>query len=167
MGQWIKLFVDIATWRRGPQDLPPSRALLYIVVVLYVLMGVVQIRIFDLETHSMPLYLVADATIWVGGIWLLLTLFRKQPRFLQTTAATLGCMTLLGVLDIVMYFVTVAVDPGSRVPDAWQLCRILLACAVVGRIFKAAFDTALFTGIGLVITMLLCADFLTMPLVKG
>src|SRR5512138_971737 len=144
MRQWFKLFLEIAIWRRGPQDLPASPALLGLVAFLYAAMDVIQLHIFRLEVRSLAAYLLIDVGILMAWLWFLLALFRKRDRFLQTASAVFGTGVLIGVLDIVMFAIQFMIDPREPIPDVWQLGRFILTAAIVGRILMISVETGLF-----------------------
>src|SRR5689334_17492712 len=103
MRQWLKLFLEIVIWRRGPQDLPASPALLGLAAFLYAVIDVVELHVFPAKVRSLPAYLLIDLGVLLAWLWFLLALFRKRDRFLQTASAVLGVSVLLGAIDIVMF----------------------------------------------------------------
>jgi hypothetical protein len=47
--QFLKVFLDIVLWRRGPQDLPNSGLLVVITLVAYELVNLVQIALMEVS----------------------------------------------------------------------------------------------------------------------
>jgi hypothetical protein len=166
MRQWLKLFLEIALWRRGPQDLPASPALLGLLAFLYAVVDVIQLHIFRLEVRSLAAYLVVDLGILMAWLWFLLALFRKRDRFLQTASAVLGTSVLIGMLDVVMFAVQFMIDPRQPISEVWQLGRFILTAAIIGRILMIAIETGLFTGIGLMLAIALSTELAMHPILK-
>ncbi len=123
MQQFLRIFIDIVLWRRGPQDLPASGLLLAITLAAYVLVGVVQLALLDEPGATWLVYLLADPVLLALFVWLLLRLYGHAERFQQTATAVLGTGALLGVA-----LVPAAADPGNRL----RARPGLAGCAGVG-----------------------------------
>jgi hypothetical protein len=108
----IFAFVDIMLHRRGPEDLPSSKFLFWLLL-------------------ATSLGVELAVTLWVGGrgrtiavailgtifnvwfVWALLRTFNRERRFLQTISAVLGADVILSVLHA-------PVVPFIEVPDPEQ-----------------------------------------------
>jgi hypothetical protein len=93
----ILAFVDIMLHRRGPEHLPSSKFLVWLLLVVSV---VVELAILfanegTMRTAAVTL-LVALLDVWF--VWALLRTFNRQRRFLQTMSALLGAETILNVM---------------------------------------------------------------------
>ena len=88
--KFLRIFLDIVLWRRGPQDLPVSSLLLAVTVAAYVAVSVVQLALLDEAASSWLFFLVVDPLLLGAWIWLLLRLYGKSERFLQTATAVFG-----------------------------------------------------------------------------
>ena len=96
MLQFLKVFVDIVLWRRGPQDLPVSSLLLGLAVAAYVVVSVLQLALLDEPAAAWIMFVVLDPLLLAAGLWLLLRLFDKTGRFVQAATAVFGTGAVLG-----------------------------------------------------------------------
>jgi hypothetical protein len=146
----IKVFWDIARWRRGPRDLPASPALLAVVAVLYLCANVALTRLVDGPVLALTRG-VADLGFTLAAFWLCLVVGQRAHRVLQTLTAVLGTGTLVTVPAIALAAVGQQLGPPG--PDAAALTLLLLLpvliwqVAVLAHIVQQALDAPLVTGI--------------------
>jgi hypothetical protein len=147
--QFLKVFLDIVLWRRGPQDLPNSGLLVVLTLVAYELVNLVQIALMEVSIAELLLYLVVDPLMLMGGLWLVMMLFGRRDRWAQTVSAVLGCTALLALVVSVPMVLLVGPRMAGNPPAALQLLALGLVIAfilVVGRIIQLATDSNLLTG---------------------
>ena len=154
MKQLLQTFVDIALWRKGPQDLPASRFLAGSVLAIYIAMSFVQARLFKLSLDTSVLIVGIDVLMLTGWLWLVLAFFGRKQRFAQTATAVLGVGVLLCMLDIFIRIMQLAANSGEALPDSWVLLRFLAIALILGRIFMHALDRGLLTGMALTIAII-------------
>ncbi|MGD0960618.1 MAG: hypothetical protein ABSB19_12500 [Methylomonas sp.] len=141
MFPFIVLFFQIAIFRKGPQDVPPSGLLLNIVVVIFVC---VHILILSLN-QVWPIALLQTAVeflLIVVFSWPLLYFSGKLARFPQTFCA------LLGVDSVISFF---AVPAFTSQNGLIILLLLIWHWAVSGNIYRYALDKPLSFGLGLVL----------------
>lgn len=163
MLQFLKVYLDIVLWRRGPQDLPASPLLLGLSAAVYVLVSVVQLTLLGESGAAWFVFVVLDPLLLTGGVWLLLRFFDRRERFLQTATAVLGTGALLGVLLFLPMqglMSALEVSPGSTLAGFAALSLVVVFSLVTGRILKLATDSNLFTGIALSLTYFLLINLL-------
>ena len=149
MQQFLKVFLDIVLWRRGPQDLPNSGLLVGLTLVAYELVNLVQIALMEVSIAELLLYLVVDPLLLMGGLWLVMMLFGRKDRWAQTVSAVLGCTALMALVVSVPMVLLVGPRVAGDPPAALQLLALGLVIAfilVVGRIIQLATDSNLLTG---------------------
>ena len=149
MQQFLKVFLDIVLWRRGPQDLPNSGLLVVLTLVAYELVNLVQIALMEVSIAELLLYLVVDPLLLMGGLWLVMMLFGCRDRWAQTVSAVLGCTALMALVVSVPMVLLVGPRMAGDPPAALQLLALGLVIAfilVVGRIIQLATDSNLLTG---------------------
>ena len=149
MQQFLKVFLDIVLWRRGPQDLPNSGLLVVLTLVANELVNLVQIALMEVSIAELLLYLVVDPLLLMGGLWLVMMLFGRRDRWAQTVSAVLGCTALLALVVSVPMVLLVGPRMAGNPPAALQLLALGLVIAfilVVGRIIQLATDSNLLTG---------------------
>lgn len=158
MKQFLRIFLDIVLWRRGPQDLPASGLLLALTVAAYLAVSVVQLAMFDESVANWLFYLVLDPLLLGGWTWLVLRILGHRARLLQTASAVFGANAVLGfLLYLPLQVLGTAVGAGqdSSLAQAIAWLQVITFALVTGRILKLATDTNLFTGIMLSVTYVL------------
>jgi len=147
-------FLDIALWRKGPQDLPASSFLLFLVLAIYIVASFVQVQLLDLHLRTAFVVIGVDVVMMVLWLWLVLKFFDRSQRFIQTFTAMLGVGVLLSILDIAVRVVQIAAGGPAEDPSSlWLTLRFLAIALVMGRILMHALDRGLLTGMALTIAI--------------
>jgi hypothetical protein len=160
---FLKAFFDIVLWRRGPQDLPASRMLLWLTAVAYVAVSIAQLALLEEPAAAWIVFVLLDPVLLVLGVQLLLRLFGKTDRFLQTATAVLGTGVILGLglfLPVQWAVAQAGLPPESPIAGMIALAMVVIFGLVTGRILKLATDTNLFTGVTLALTYFLLINLL-------
>jgi hypothetical protein len=160
---FLKAFLDIVLWRRGPQDLPASRWLLWVTAVAYVAVSILQLSLLDEPAAAWIVFVLLDPVLLVAGVYLLLKLFGKTDRFLQAATAVLGTGVVLGLglfLPVQWAVMQAGLAPESSAAGLVALAMVVVFGLVTGRILKLATDTNLFTGVTLALTYFLLINLL-------
>ena len=93
------VFVEIALHRRGPEDLPASGFLLWLLAVVYGFTSFSAAQIIEPWPRAAAM-VVFDMGLYMAFLWVLLALFGRVPRYCQTVSALLGSGILLTLLSI-------------------------------------------------------------------
>ena len=161
--QFLRIFIDIVLWRRGPQDLPVSRLLLAVTVAGYIAVSVVQLALLGESAATWLFFLVIDPLLLAAWVWLVLRVFAHPERFLQTATAVFGTGALLGIglyLPLQLVATGLGQGPTSGLAQVFALLLVVAFALVTGRIFKLATDSNLFTGIAVSLTYFLVINYL-------
>jgi hypothetical protein len=134
----LQVFIDIAMFRRGPQDLPASRTLVSLMFVVYAASG-----------------------------WAVLVFFSRRQRFIQTMTAVLGIGTLLALMDLLVRTTQLIAAPAASVPLGWLFMKLIIMSLVIGRIFMLAIDRGLLTGVALTLAIVFSTDAVAQWAVPG
>jgi hypothetical protein len=167
--QFLRIFLDIVLWRRGPQDLPASTLLVGLALAAYVLVSVVQLALLHETGVTWFFFVVVDPLLLMAWVWLVLKVYGRTERYLQTVAAVLGTGALLGfVLYLPLQLLVTPGEAGSSPPLAQAVALLLVAvfALVTGRILKLATDSSLFTGIAVSLTYFFLVNLLV-GMVRG
>jgi hypothetical protein len=146
----FKAFVDIALWRKGPQHLPASVLLLVLVVVLSGVLSLVFRPTLDPPEQHLTLLVVLEIGVSLAWIWLLLAVFRRPERFVQTATAIFGTGVLLTPL---LFGIRTALEGMERtspllVPVLLGLLTLLVWYLLINaHILRAALEVNLFVAI--------------------
>ena len=163
MLQFLTVFLDIVLWRRGPQDLPASPLLLALAAAAYVIVSILQLALLNEPATAWFVFVVLDPLLLTAGVWLLLRLFNRRERFLQTATAVLGTGAVLGVvlfLPSQWLLSLLGLGPESPLSGFVALSLVVVFALVTGRILKLATDSNLFTGVALSLTYFLLVNLL-------
>ena len=150
MIELFKAFVDITLWRKGPQHLPASALLLVVVVILDGLLTLVFTRTLDPQQKQLGLRVLLEIGLSLGWIWLLLALFGRSERFMQTSTAVFGTSVLL---TPVMYGMQAMLDGVGKTSMLLVPMRLALLTVFVwyllinANIMRAALEVNLFVAI--------------------
>jgi hypothetical protein len=154
----LQTFVEIALWRKGPQDLPASQFLAALVLAVYVAASFVQVQLLGLRLSTVAVVVAVDVTMMVLWPWIVLTFFDRSQRFLQTLTAMLGVGVLLGMVDIAVRVLQIlTVGPAEDPYALWMVIRFLAMALMLGRIFMHALDRGLLTGMALTVAIVYSA----------
>ena len=151
--RFLQSFLDIALWRKGPQDLPASSLLATLALFAYMAAGFVRMRLFALDKTTALLFICVDALMLGAWLYLVLAFFGRRQRFVQTITATLGVGLLVMLLDVTIRSAQLALGWSDELSKNWLNVRFLLLAVVLGRIFMQALDRGLITGIALTIAI--------------
>jgi len=163
----IKVFIDIALWRKGPQDLPASGLLLAVATAAYLavslaLAGVRQAVLPDVQAEDQGRVLVRaliELALVLAWMWLLLAMFQRPGRFRQSATALMGIGMVISPAVIGANLILERV--GAHSPVFWPVWFAFLASSiwyllVVAHILRSALETRLFPAIVLTVLFVLC-----------
>lgn len=142
------LFLDICLFRKGPQHVPSSAALLKICLLGYGLSGFWMLAL-NIPLSVAMLQISLDLLLLSGLLHLVLVLQRRRGRFAQTLSALTGTGALMTLLAIpLITWIAYQTTLGAvELPSLLLLGLMLWSIAVMAHILRHAFDTSL--GIGL------------------
>ena len=144
MKKLVRAFVQIATLKLGPEDLPASGFLLGLVTAAYLLTGAASVAFYTSSAGEAALQLAVDLCLTFGFFTLLLVLYRKAHRLLQTLTALLGTGVLLSLLALPLTAWLQALDmsaaEGAPIPAVGIYLIVLWSIAVTGHILHRALE---------------------------
>jgi hypothetical protein len=152
--RFLQSFLDIALWRKGPQDLPASSTLAILALIAYLATGFVRMRLFALDQSTALLFICVDVMMLGGWLWLVLAFFARRQRFVQTITALLGVGLLVLLLDVTIRSAQLTLGWSDEVSLNWLRMRFVVVALVLGRIFMLALDRGLITGIALTVAII-------------
>jgi hypothetical protein len=170
MKELVRLFVQIAMMRKGPQDLPASVTLLTATAAVFFIINCVVSAALPPIVGPWFGHLVVNVAFTFLWYALLLRLLGRSERFLQTTTAVFGYQALLAPLWIAsLWLVRQFADD-----DAWRLTISLVALAIViwkaavnASVLKAALEWGMPACVALVILEFLAGQLLLFYLFSG
>ncbi len=163
MQQFLRIFLDIVLWRRGPQDLPASVMLLGLTVAAYVAVSAAQLALLGETAATWLFFVVLDPLLLAAWTWLVLRIYGRTERFAQTATAVFGTSALLGVavyLPVQFLLSALGAGPESGLAQILALLLVVAFALVTGRILKLATETNMVTGIAIALTYFLLVNLL-------
>jgi hypothetical protein len=148
--QFLKVFVDIVLWRRGPQDLPSSMLLVAGTLIAYLLVSGISLLLDRSSSQGYFVFLVLDPVLLMSWIWIVLKVYRREARYRQTIAAILGASALVTLVMLLPLQVLVefgSPNPSLATKQILAYGYLTLQMLVAGRIVKLATDSNLFAGV--------------------
>ncbi len=149
MFEILKLFYDIALFKKNPQDVPFSKALTQITLIGYAL---VSFLMFFMTSHFTKalLQVAIDVVVLITFTRLTLFIARKSERYEQTFCALLGTDMLISLYAIPPTASMMA--PNGSIADLGVIVMIGLLLwhwAVLGHIFRHALSESFSFGFGI------------------
>lgn len=167
MSQLVRLFVQIALLRRGPQDVPASPLLLALTVAGYFLVNFAVSTILPPFAGPWVAHLCIDVVFMFVWYAALMYLVRRPERFLQTTTAVYGFQAVLSPLLVSAVWLTRRFEQDS----VWQFPATLISLALLiwivvanSHIIKAALEWTMPPSVALVILQTLAGNLLVLAL---
>ena len=150
MGLLLRVFADIAFFRRGPEDLPASPFLFAFSLLLYTTGTIATSSIYAADAWQIFLEALADVAmmlLWYGS---LLVIYRRRARLQQTLTALFGTGALLYLVAFsVMNWMKHLLDAqsGAQLPTLLMIAILVWSIAVAGQIVHRALDIRFGLGI--------------------
>ena len=94
MFEIVKLFFDICLFKKGPQDIPSYNGLLNGLIVVYALVGFLVLFV-TAGFFDAVLQVLVEIALVIVFTKVLLSLFRRPERYVQTASALFGTDALL------------------------------------------------------------------------
>lgn len=143
----LNLFLDLCLFRKGPQDVPASAALLRLSLLAYGVSGLL-VLLLSTPFPAAILQTLLDLILMAGLLYLALILHRRSARFEQTLSALTGAGTLMGLLALPLmnWIAQQGVEGDIGLPSFLVLGLMIWSIAVIAHILRHAFDTSIWVG---------------------
>lgn len=162
MAALLRFIIDLCLLRAGPQRLPSASVLMWLFVVIYCALGVaVYLSRYPLQFAISAS--VLETLLLAAFIQVMLKVWNKPERFVQTLTAVLAAWTLLGLLVLPLVYSMHGMEAGSRDAIyvffgmtfylAWNL-------AVMGHVLRHALEIPLYGGVGLSVLYFLISEMI-------
>jgi hypothetical protein len=154
MQELVRLFVQIALLRKGPQDLPASTGLLALTAAGFFIVNCLVSAVLPPIPGPWLYQLVLDVIFTFAWYALLLRIVNRSERYLQTTMAIFGYQAVLAPLWIATVWLwrQFADDDTLSAPTLLLALGVLLwNVAANVRIVRAALEWGIAASVALVI----------------
>ncbi len=159
-------FIDLCLLRRAPQDLPPSREILALVVVAGMLGSMLLAMSAGERAMIGLLQGTLDIILLLAVLHVILRLQEKSARLVQTATALIAVDTLIGLIALLPLTLAVrADDQGNLIALAGLLFLVLVVWGVLvsAHILRHALEIRLIQGVFLAIAY----DLLSFVIIGG
>ena len=146
MGTLIRTIAAIALLRRGPQTLPASSFLLYLLLAAHWGTGVL-LGLFSLSPAMALLAALAGTLIMVALVHGLLLMHWLHSRVTQTLSALAGCEVLIGLLGVPLTALFYAGGGMAELAVLLSLLLLVWNLAVAAHIFRHALSVSMGIGV--------------------
>lgn len=165
----LRVFWDIALWRRGPRDLPSSGLLLALIAAAYLATSAAQSWLVD-GPQLLWARALADLGLTLAVFWACLAIVRRSHRLRQTLTAVLGTSVVLALPMLALQLLARAVGPDGPVALLLELTSLPLLAwylLVVGHIVRQALDAPLLTGLAVAMSYFVLSYLLLVQLPRA
>lgn len=144
------LFFDICLFRKAPQDVPSSMALLKLCLLAYAGSGLLVLLVTTPAPVAL-LQILLDTVLLSGLLYLGLGLRRHPKRFEQTLSALTGTGGLMGLLalPLTVWLARQGQGDAAALPSMLLLLLIVWSTAVMAHILRHAFEIPIWLGAAL------------------
>lgn len=155
MFEVVKLFLDICLFKKGPQDIPSSYGLLYVLIVVYALISFLVLFI-GAGWFDAVLQVLVEIALVIVFTKIMLGLIRKPERYVQTASSLFGTDALISFFAL----------PGIASMTAGRVTLLAFAVMVglmiwhwlvTGHIIRHAISQSLSFGLGIALLYIVAA----------
>jgi hypothetical protein len=167
IAQLARLYLDIALFRRGPQDVPASGALLLLTLAAYFIVNLLLSVLLPpslLQAAGQLVIGIAFIFAWYRGV---LALAGHPERLLQTATALFGYQAVLAPLFVAgtKLYLSYGMQPPGQIPASVVILALLVwTLAINGRVLRAATGWPMFVCVGVVLLQVIVLQMLVLAL---
>ena len=147
------VFVDIALHRRGPEHIPSSAFLFGLLTTIYLIASIVATQVAEPFPRAVGM-VIFDTLLYLGFIWLLLSIRSYPDRFYQTVSAIFGAQTFLTLIGIPI-LISIGVESGEietfNVGSWLFFVLILWSIDIASFVLSRALQLSYFLGVLIVL----------------
>jgi len=145
MYEFLKLFFDICLFKKGPQDIPVSNSLLYILIPIYAGISFL-ILILSADVVNSILQIIVEIALILGATKVILFIANKPYRFQQTASALIATDTIINFFAVPV--MGSLVGQGSGLAFISIVFLMIWHGAISGYIFSQALEQPFTFGLG-------------------
>ncbi len=150
----IEYFIALCLFKSSPADLPASKWLLKLSLVVYIIVGIlVGLTNADLTTSLFTS--LADTIVLALFTWFVLNIKQLQPRFMQTYTALLGagaCIGLVAIPILSLFYRTMVEQQPTNISMILMMALMFWSLMVMAHIFRMSLEIK--PGLAAVITVI-------------
>ena len=142
----IRTLFDIALMRKGPEDIPRSRVIILMTLLLWIFSSLAALSLIEQIDETDFFLGFFNATIGILCYTALVVTSGRSERLMQTISAIIGCGALISLAFVVVYAVFLPLL--GKTPTAVVASLLLLwSVPVEGHIIARAIDRHWYIGL--------------------
>jgi len=146
MYQLLVLFFDICLFKKGPQDIPASSGLLFLLIPAYAGISFL-ILVLSTDAVNAILQVLIEIAFVLGSSKIILYFAKKPERFIQTVCALIATDTLISIFALPV--MAALIGQGSALAFFSLVTLMLWHWTVSGHIFSNALSQPFTFGLGI------------------
>jgi len=150
----LTLFFDICLFKKGPQDVPVSKGLLFLLIPIYACVSFL-ILILSTDVFNAILQIIVEITFVLVSAKVILFLANKSDRYQQTASALIATDSVISFAAIPV--MATLINQGSANSIIAITLLMLWHWAVSGHIFSQALEKHLSIGLGIALLYIFLA----------
>ncbi len=154
MYELMKLFFDIAVFKKGPQDIPASTWLLRLLIPIYMVINFLIVAL-SVDMFDALLQVIVEVLLIFAFAWGLMYFTGRPERYQQTTCALLGTDALISLFALPA--LATLIGQGSALAFVVVVSLMLWHWVVTGHILRHALSQPLIFGLGVAFLYLLAS----------
>ncbi|MCZ6561186.1 MAG: hypothetical protein O6931_09910 [Gammaproteobacteria bacterium] len=152
MSLLLKVFVEIAFFRRGPEDLPASPFLLFLSLLVYAAGSMVTSAVYTEEARLILLEVMADIILMLLWYGVVLAIYKRSARLQQTLTALFGTGGLLYIIAFpVMSWLQqeIGTPSGAQSSVLLMMAILIWSIALAAHIVQRALEVQIAVGLAI------------------
>lgn len=146
MYELLKLFFNICLFKKGPQDIPGSKTVLYLITPFFISINFL-ILILSSDFSNALLQVLVEVLLILVLNWIILFFSKKLLRYSQTICALMGTDTIISFFA--MPVMATLLLQGGGLAFFVLVALMIWHWAVTGHILSNALDQSLSFGLGI------------------
>jgi hypothetical protein len=152
MNLLLKVFAEIAFFRRGPEDLPASPFLLSLSLSVYAVGSVVTSAVYTEEARLIFLEVMADIILMLVWYGVVLAIYKRSARLQQTMTALFGTGGMLYIIAFpVMSWLQkeIGTPAGAQSSVLLMMALLIWSIAIAAHIVRRALEVPIAVGLAI------------------
>ena len=145
MYELLKLFFEICLFKKGPQDIPGSKALLPLLIPVYASVSFL-LLILDTDGLNAVMQVLVEILLILGSTRIILFIARKPARYQQTACALMAIDALISFFALPA--MATLVGQGAGLAFIVIILLMIWHWAISGHIFSNALEQPFTFGLG-------------------
>lgn len=154
MYKLLLLIFDICLLKKGPQDLPESLGLLYLLILLQALINFI-ILMMSVDLFNATIQVFVGLLLILGLSWVILFFSKKSTRYIQTAGALMATDALIGFFALPA--MAALMGQGAGLGAITVMLLMIWSWVISAHIFRHALNQSFAFGLGIAFLYILAS----------